>query len=652
MKNPRTHRIAPWPCRLLPAALAVGFLLVGAVALGQPTTTAEPAPGSAEAKPGAPASTPGGAPEPAGAEAPRAADPVRVQTPDKFDLHLKNEDVANVLEMLSRQYALNLVASKDIKGKVTADLYQVSLDQVLDAICRSNGLQWTREGDFIYVYTAEEAASKRTDVARLTTEVFPLNYLTAAEASKLIAPALSAKATVAANTASEVGIPSGADQATGGDSFGLSDSIVVRDFPENLEQARTILKQMDRRPRQVLVEATILEVTLDDSTSLGVDFNALAGIDFRDLSTTTSSVADPTTVPNDPTVTVPLRTQNAFGQARTQGFATPGTGLNIGVMTNNVAFFIHALEEVTDTTILSNPKVLALNKQRAEVIVGDRLGYRTITTTETTTVESVDFLETGTQLIFRPFISDDGYIRLEIHPKVSSGTVVGGIPNERTTEVTCNIMVKDGHTVVIGGLFKETTSIARSQVPGLGNVPGFGWLFRNKADSTERNEIIVLLTPHVIEDDEAARLIGEQALDDDKRRCLGMREGFSFFTRERLSVAYLQEADRAWQRYEKNGGWLNLNWSWWNLQLALNVAPNNLKALRLKDRILAEKHGHPVEPPNWTLWDSLGPRLKAMDQAKIAATTPAATVPPSPANPPAATAPDAAPADKEVTHEN
>ena len=638
MKNPRTHRIAPWPCRLLPVALAVGFLLAGAVALGQPTATAEPTPGAAE---------------PADAQAPRAA--------DKFDLHLKNEDIANVLEMLSRQYQLNLVVSKDIKGKVTADLYQVSLDQVLDAICRSNGLQWTREGDFVYVYTAEEAAGKRTDDARLAMEVFPLNYLTAAEASKLIAPALSTKATVAANTASEVGIPSGADQATGGDSFGLSDSIVVRDFPENLEQARTILKQMDRRPRQVLVEATILEVTLDDSASLGVDFNALAGIDFRDLSTTTSSIVDPTTVPNDPTVTVPLTTQpqNAFGQARTQGFATPGTGLNIGVITNNVAFFIHALEEVTDTTVLSNPKVLALNKQRAEVIVGDRLGYLTITTTETTTVESVDFLDTGTQLIFRPFISDDGYIRLEIHPKVSSGTVVGGIPNERTTEVTCNIMVKDGHTIVIGGLFKETVTIARSQVPGLGNVPGFGWLFRNKSDSTERNEIIVLLTPHIIKDDEAAREIGEQALDDAKRRCLGMREGFSFFTRERLSVAYLQEADRAWQRYEKNGGWLNLNWSWWNLQLALNVAPNNLKALRLKDRILAEKHGHPVEPPNWTLWDSLGPRLKAMDQAKTAATPPAVTVPPSPTNPPAATAPDlpagqagAAPADKEVTHEN
>ncbi|MCX5672471.1 MAG: hypothetical protein NTU94_14230 [Planctomycetota bacterium] len=98
--------------------------------------------------------------------------------------------------------------------------------------------------------------------------------------------------------------------------------------------------------------------------------------------------------------------------------------------------------------------------------MGQRLGYKTTTTTETTTVQTIEFLDSGTQLIFRPFISDDGYVRMEIHPKISKGLVdpATGLPSETTTEVTCNIMVKDGHTVVIGGLFRETTFTRRLHV--------------------------------------------------------------------------------------------------------------------------------------------------------------------------------------------
>jgi len=565
----------------------------------------------------------------------------------KVDFHAKNEDLANVLELLSREYQVNIVTSRNAKGKVTVDLYKVTVEQILDAICRANALQWSREGGSIYVCTPEEAKAAKTDESRLTTEVFPLNFLTADDAAKLIAPAMSPKATVAVNTASEVGIPTGSDAKTGGNSFGLGDSLVVRDYPENLDQVRKILKQMDRRPRQVLVEATLLGVTLNDTTSLGIDINTLAGIDFRDLSNaagpiTTTPAADPTVMPNAADTLAPTpwrggkKGPGSWANLYSQGFASPGTGLNVGIITNNIALFIHALEEVTDTTVLSNPKVLALNKQRAEVMVGDRFGYRTTTTTETTTVQTIQFLDTGTQLVFRPFISDDGYIRMEIHPKVSSGAVdANGLPTEHTTEVTCNIMVKDGHTIVIGGLFNETESVGRSLIPGLGNIPGIGWLFRSNSDSTVRREIIVLLTPHVIEDDEAANAIGEAAMADAKRRCLGMREGFSWLTRERITTLYMQEADRFWQRYEKSGWFLDRCLAWWNVHMTLNVSPNNLKALRLKDKVLSGKDGTPYQPPNWTIWDSIGDRLKEMDKAKAAADkAPAARTAETPAAPP------------------
>ncbi|HUU93365.1 MAG TPA: hypothetical protein VM238_19395 [Phycisphaerae bacterium] len=532
----------------------------------------------------------------------------------RIELHIKGDDLTNVLELLSQQYQLNIVASKGATGKVSADLYNVTVEEALDAICRATTLQWVREGNCIYVHTAEELAVINQDEARLVNEVFPLNYLTSDEALKVITPVLSKKATTAVTTAAEAGIPSGAEEV-GGDNYAMCDALVVRDFPENIEEVRKILERMDKRPRQVLVEATILSVTLDDSTNLGINFNALAGVDFRNIAAPQPTTL-PATIQTNAAGTADAA-QNPWGTFYTSGFATPGNGLNIGVMTNNVSFFINALEDVTDTTVLSNPKVLTLNKQPAEVIVGQEIGYITTTVSETTAVQAVEFLEVGTQLRFRPFITDKGYVRLEVHPEISTGVInpITQVPDKTTTEVTCNILVKDGETVVIGGLFDETASITRSQVPGLGNIPGLGWLFRSKDDVTLRHEIIVLLTPHIIEDNELDAG-GKATIAEAKRRCLGLREGFSFFTRERITVGHMQKADEAWKQYERTKNPKDLDDARWNVLLACNVAPNNLKALRLKDKVLTAKAGQPYTPPNLTVWDSIQDRLRAIDKAK------------------------------------
>jgi len=628
---------------LIAAVLALGYLVAGTAALSQepPPEGAAPAgAGMFDSVPAAegqapeaesPVSEAEGAESPAAEQTPAAAPPaVAAPAPaapseisveeGRITLHAKDEDLTKVLETISRLNEVNIVASKSVKGKVSADLYKVTVDEVLDAICRSNGLRWIREKGFIYVHTPTELEAIRQDDSRLVTEVFQLNYLTSEEAVKLIQPILSKKATTAANTASEVGIASSSEEV-GGNSYPLQDCLVVRDFPENLDEVRKTLKRMDQRPRLVMVEATILQVQLTDTTSLGVNFNALAGVDFRDLAINTEPTTVPATITTAAAAT-PRATQHEWGQVYTQGFAAPGTGLNIGVVTNNVSMFINALEEVTDTTVLSNPKVLTLNKQRAEVMVGDRIGYRTTTFTETQAYETVEFLESGTQLVFRPFISDDGYIRMEVHPEVSNGDLVNNLPRETTTEVTCNVMIKDGHTLVIGGLFDEDVSIGRTQIPGLGNIPGLGWMFRSREDATTRNEIIVLLTPHIIKEEEAYAL-GEQMRDDADRRCMGLREGFSFLTRERMTVAYLQEADKSWRKYEQGdswlgslGSWIDREWAWWNVNLALNVAPNNIKAMRLKDKILSSKKGRPVRPAPWTLWDSIQEHMNPVDRTR------------------------------------
>src|SRR6185295_1507773 len=129
---------------------------------------------------------------------------------------------------------------------------------------------------------------------------------------------------------------------------------------------------------------------------------------------------------------------------------------------------------------------LALNKQKGEVIVGNKDGYLTTTVTESAQTQTVEFLDTGTRLVFRPFIGDDGYIRMEIHPEDSSGGLQGSsnLPFKITTEVTSNVLVKDNHPIVIGGLFREASNTGRWEIPGLGNLPLAGPLFRQQRDTT------------------------------------------------------------------------------------------------------------------------------------------------------------------------
>lgn len=531
--------------------------------------------------------------------------PVLGPDKDKIDLHVKEADLSAVLKLLADQHKLNIVAGKDVTGKVTADLYGVSVDQALKSVLQMNGYDYRREDNFIYVYTKQQLKEFQDSQLKMETRVFPLNYINVTDAQAMVKPVLSKSAIIAASTPSGKGIPSGATDVEGL-SYPLQDTLVITDYPDKLKEVARLIKELDVRPKQVLIEATILQVTLDDDTSLGVDFNLLAGIDFRELSTATFPVANPNSVIGAATPTG-IAEQMPWGRVGTTGFATPGTGFQMGVITNDVSLFVQALEEVEDVNILSNPKLLALNKHPAEILVGERLGYRTTTTTATSEVENIEFLDTGTSLRFRPFISDDGYVRMEIHPQVSTGQISGlGLPSERTTEVTCNIMVRDGHTIVIGGLFDENSQIDKSQVPGLGNLPLVGALFRNDHQSTTRREIIVLLTPHII-DEGQAKAEGEQTLEYIERTVTGLRSRFPLYTREKLTQVHLGEAEKYYNRYLNTGGDGDRAAAMWNLMLTRHVAPNNKEVIRLMDKLDADQE---ARRPRLTVESILWKRMR------------------------------------------
>jgi len=250
-----------------------------------------------------------------------------------------------------------------------------------------------------------------------------------------------------------------------------------------------------------------------------------------------------------------------------------------GIIKDHVGIFIRALEQITDTSVLANPKVLALNKQIGNIIVGRRDGYITTTVTETQAIQKVEFLETGTQLTFRPFIGTDGYVRMELHPEDSVGGLTAAqLPFEQTTEVTTNVIVRDGHTILIGGLFREVTSESRSQLPFLGDIPHIGDLFRSRSDSLDREEVIILLTVHIVSNDEVYAEESLEYLRGIERTRVGLRRGMMWHGRERLAQSYYRKAVDYFERGDNDR-------ALWNVQMCLHNYPRFLSAIKLKDEI-------------------------------------------------------------------
>lgn len=506
------------------------------------------------------------------------------------ELHVNDANLVEVLRMLSMQSQKNIIASKEVRGTVTANLYDVTLREALDAILNSNGYAYREKGNFIYVYTAKELADIEKAERIMKTEVITLHYILPVDAEKLIKQILSPEGKLVASQQGKVGIEFSGTE-TGGDAHANGNVLIITDYTENLEEVQRVIRELDHRPQQVLVEATILQATLNENNSLGFDFTILGGVDFSTLTDVSSGPGAPSGSLNDALTGNILNTPNS-GSVTDSGFVAGrvgGGGLNIGIVKNNIGLFIDALESVTDTVVLANPKVLVLNRQKGEVKVVRRDPYRgaIVSDASNTTRQEVEFQETGTKLIFRPYIGNDGYIRLEVHPEDSS--VLARVspelpPSQISTEATTNVMVKDGHTIVIGGLFRESNLTSRSQVPFLGNLPIAGPLFRSQIDSTVREEIIILLTPHIVQDEAAYSEASEAELEAAQKLRVGVRQGMMPWGRERLAESSYERAVE-----ELNKPQPNRKKALWHLNCATNLNPKFLEAIELKENLTGKE---------------------------------------------------------------
>jgi type II secretory pathway component GspD/PulD (secretin) len=354
------------------------------------------------------------------------------------------------MEMLSRAARVNILLSDNVEGNVSVNLYDVSIDEAIDAIVAAAGYGVERRRGSYFIVDRDEAG-KHSSGGPTQMRTFKVQY----SDPEVIAGILESHL-------------SGYGQVT---TLPERRMLVVEDTPYFLGRISKLLQQLDRQPRQILIEAQILEIGLKDSESYGLDWVKIFDSSSRVIE---------------------------FG---TQGLSNPGSpGLFLDYFSDNLELVLDALRTRERLRTLSTPKLLALEDQEAETIIGDRLGYNVTTTIDNVTTTSTEFLESGVILRVKPSVDEQGRVLLDIHPEVSTGAVSDdGIPNQTTTEVTTTMLVESGKTVFIGGLIKRTASETREGIPILGDIPGVGLLFSNKGISSINTELVVLITPHILE---------------------------------------------------------------------------------------------------------------------------------------------------------
>ncbi len=369
-----------------------------------------------------------------------------------ISLNLRNVDIAEVMEMMSRKHRMNILLGSGVQGTLSLNLYDVGLSEAINSIANAAGFAVDQRGATYFVVRHDEvgkyANSSITDM-----QSFQIHYADPASVANLLQPYLSSYGKLTA-------IPE-------------RNLIVVEDEPGTVRRIAQLIGEVDKQPKQILIEAKILEVTLNDEESYGIDWAKL----FNS---------------NDGTGTVGTRGLAGAGGSGSSGFF-------FDLATPNVEVTLTALEQQGRVQTLSTPMLMALDNQEASVIVGDRRGYQVTTTINQVTSESIEFLESGVILRVSPHIDTNGRIMMDIHPEVSTGTVDSfGIPSQTTTEVTTSLLVPDGETVFIGGLMKHNTNNTKQGVPGLGRVPGLKYLFGSQEHTNVNTETIVLITPRIV----------------------------------------------------------------------------------------------------------------------------------------------------------
>lgn len=445
-------------------------------------------------------------------------------------LDIKNMDVIDVLKLISQKTGINIISSQDITGRISVYLKDIDAEKALGIIVESHNWAFKKEDGVIKVMTEKEFEERYGYKfgEKITTRIEKLAFAKAGEVNAILnqikspsgkvvvdeksntliikdtpgkideiraiikridVPTESRVYELAYASAEEIAekIREAATPGVGKIKFDKrSNTLVVTDTLARIAEMELIINTFDKKERVVQIDAKIISVLLSDEYKWGIDWQAMAR-EYHDLS--------------------------AAGNFDLLGANDKQGTLSIGTLADdNYTAMVQALETVGDTSILSNPSITTVSNREAKILVGSEEPYVTSTTTTTasgpsTTAESVNFIEVGVKLFVTPVIHKDDFITIKINPEVSSvvRTVTTGnnniIPVVETSQAETTVTVKDGVTIVIGGLIKEEDIGEDKQVPILGKIPVLGYAFKSKNALKRKTEIVILLKPKIVTGD-------------------------------------------------------------------------------------------------------------------------------------------------------
>ena len=436
-------------------------------------------------------------------------------TPGNVTVDFKDADIQNVLRILSFKSGVNIVAGKDVVGNVTVRLVDVPWEKALDVVLKTYGYGYDREDNIIRVSTLENLKK-----GELSTEVFTLSYSQAGEVEKSVKDVLSDRGRIRSDA--------------------RSNTLIVTDMPTTLQNVKQVISHLDKITPQVVIQARIIETTLGTADKLGIKWNTQASV---------NGSTRPTTFP------FPARQSTMFSRFLPEGRApvstttfNPVTGVPITTYTSdfpvnspgsisnfpvadkaNFTFgtldfsqfsaMMQMLQERDNTKVLSEPHVTTLNNKEAKILVGEVIAIPTFERNATTgkmEITGYKDKDLGIRLAVTPQINDQNEIVVTLHPEITNllgyDDLTSDIkaPRFSTREAESQVRIKNGQTIVIGGLIKENIINSTTKVPILGDVPLFGRLFNFKDNSVQKTDLLFFMTVNII-DDKAAMPKGHPA---------------------------------------------------------------------------------------------------------------------------------------------
>lgn len=398
---------------------------------------------------------------PASAASTASAAPVaQAAIPATMSYTFSDTPISELFNMIARSARVNIMLGRGVSGTVSINLYDLTVREAIEAIAQAGGYTVSeRAGGFLI---EDPRALPSDGPEALQVKALKVRY---ADVTKVGA--------ILARQVGPLGAVTVLDQTR---------TVVIESTEAGLQRAASVLREIDRAPQQILIEAKILEITLDQTENFGVDWSRVFS-----------------------------EGPDMFGAT---GFATRvGPRFYLNVVNKNIEAYLSALSNKGRVHTLATPRLLALEDQEATTNVGDQLGYRLTTTINNVTSESIQFLDTGVILRVTPSVDADGRILLKVRPEVSSGSVSAGVPSKKTTEVNTQLVANDGQPVLIGGLIKRSANYRRLGVPLLSDIPVIGGIFASTDDGGSATETIVVITPRIVP-------AGGVAIDDRTERTL------------------------------------------------------------------------------------------------------------------------------------